>query len=122
MTYALSGDNSGYRYVGEHKTNNEAEYAGLLLGIQAAAKLGTKQLIVKGDSILVLHQVGHYARKPMDVWPRRVTGCQVSRAVRACHVLFFSFSFPHFFFGARLVGAKPNPLKQKMIKNTYGER
>jgi ribonuclease HI len=34
-------------------TNNTAEYEGLLAGIRAAAALGVKRLIVKGDSELV---------------------------------------------------------------------
>nr|ABG66150.1 retrotransposon protein, putative, Ty3-gypsy subclass [Oryza sativa Japonica Group] len=38
-------------------TNNTAEYEGLLAGIKAAAALGVKRLIVKGDSELVANQV-----------------------------------------------------------------
>nr|ABF94998.1 transposon protein, putative, unclassified [Oryza sativa Japonica Group] len=38
-------------------TNNTAEYEGLLAGIRAAATLGAKRLIVKGDSELVANQV-----------------------------------------------------------------
>jgi ribonuclease HI len=38
-------------------TNNTAEYEGLLAGIKAAAALGVKQLIVKGDSELVANKV-----------------------------------------------------------------
>nr|AAM93706.1 putative gag-pol precursor [Oryza sativa Japonica Group]AAP54129.1 transposon protein, putative, unclassified [Oryza sativa Japonica Group] len=38
-------------------TNNTAEYEGLLAGIRAAAALGVKRLIVKGDSELVANQV-----------------------------------------------------------------
>ncbi len=38
-------------------TNNKAEYEGLLAGIRAAAALGAKRLIVKGDSELVANQV-----------------------------------------------------------------
>ena len=47
----------GYRYIGENKTNNEAEYDGLLLGLQAARKLNVKALIIEGDSKLVVKQV-----------------------------------------------------------------
>lgn len=49
--------NSGYSYVGENSTNNEAEYSGLILGLKAAVELGLKKLIVKGDSQLVIQQV-----------------------------------------------------------------
>jgi ribonuclease HI len=38
-------------------TNNTAEYEGLLASIRAAATLGVKRLIVKGDSELVTNQV-----------------------------------------------------------------
>ncbi|XP_066167832.1 uncharacterized protein [Oryza sativa Japonica Group] len=38
-------------------TNNTAEYEGLLAGMRAAAALGVKRLIVKGDSELVANQV-----------------------------------------------------------------
>ena len=38
-------------------TNNTAEYEGLLARIRAAAALGAKRLIVKGDSELVANQV-----------------------------------------------------------------
>ncbi|XP_066167009.1 uncharacterized protein [Oryza sativa Japonica Group] len=38
-------------------TNNTTEYEGLLAGIRAAAALGAKRLIVKGDSKLIANQV-----------------------------------------------------------------
>lgn len=38
-------------------TNNTAEYEGLLAGLRAAAGLGIKQLVVRGDSQLVVKQV-----------------------------------------------------------------
>src|SRR5438105_6904961 len=38
-------------------TNNMAEYEGLLAGLRAAAGLGVRRLIVKGDSQLVVNQV-----------------------------------------------------------------
>lgn len=38
-------------------TNNRAEYEGLLAGIRAAAALGAKRLLVKGDSELVVNHV-----------------------------------------------------------------
>jgi ribonuclease HI/transposase InsO family protein len=39
-------------------TNNMAEYEGLLAGLRAAASLGIRRLLVKGDSQLVVNQVG----------------------------------------------------------------
>ena len=38
-------------------TNNTAEYEGLLAGLRAAAGLGIKQLVVRGDSQLAIRQV-----------------------------------------------------------------
>ena len=38
-------------------TNNKAEYEGLLTSLRAAAGLGVRRLIVKGDSQLVVNQV-----------------------------------------------------------------
>ena len=38
-------------------TNNTVEYEGLLAGLRAAACLGIKQLVVRGDSQLVVNQV-----------------------------------------------------------------
>ena len=38
-------------------TNNTAEYEGLLAGLWAAAGLGIKRLVVRGDSQLVVNQV-----------------------------------------------------------------
>lgn len=51
------------RYLG-HKTNNEAEYGALLLGLQRAKRLGAKVLHIYTDSELVERQVnGRYRVK-----------------------------------------------------------
>jgi len=44
-------------YVGDKITNNMAEYYGLILGLTAANDLGIKNLIIKGDSLLVISQM-----------------------------------------------------------------
>jgi len=44
-------------FVGENATNNRAEYAGLILGLQQAAEYGIKNLHVQGDSQLVINQM-----------------------------------------------------------------
>jgi ribonuclease HI len=41
----------------KHATNNEAEYTGLIIGLQKAKDLGIETLEVKGDSQLVINQV-----------------------------------------------------------------
>ena len=44
-------------FVGENSTNNHAEYAGLILGLQQARALEIKHLKVEGDSLLVINQM-----------------------------------------------------------------
>jgi ribonuclease HI len=44
-------------FVGKNVTNNIAEYTGLILGLNQAAKVGIKQLTVNGDSQLVIKQM-----------------------------------------------------------------
>jgi ribonuclease HI len=40
----------------DYATNNQAEYTGLLIGIKSAIDLGIKQLLIEGDSKLVILQ------------------------------------------------------------------
>jgi ribonuclease HI len=48
-------------FVGENTTNNHAEYAGLILGLQQAKEIKIKKLRVEGDSQLVInHMKGVY--------------------------------------------------------------
>ena len=44
-------------FVGPSATNNEAEYAGLILGLNEAQKRGITELHVRGDSQLVIRQM-----------------------------------------------------------------
>jgi ribonuclease HI len=44
-------------FVGENATNNHAEYAGLILGLQQARALNIKNIKVEGDSLLVINQM-----------------------------------------------------------------
>jgi ribonuclease HI len=48
---------AGQYYVGEKETNNYAEYAGLILGLQEAIELNIDKLDVQGDSMLVIEQM-----------------------------------------------------------------
>lgn len=41
----------------KYATNNEAEYTGLVIGLEKAQKLGIKTLEVRGDSQLIINQV-----------------------------------------------------------------
>ncbi len=59
----------GSRYFGE-TTNNVAEYEALLLGLTAARRLGARDLLVRMDSELVVHQVtGRYKVKHPGLAP-----------------------------------------------------
>lgn len=79
---------SGTKYLGAG-TNNIAEYAGLEAGLAAAVKAGFKNLIVRGDSELVIKQVnGEYkARNP------NMLGC----FMRVIHIIarFDTVKFEH---------------------------
>ena len=44
-------------FVGENATNNHAEYAGLILGLQQARLLNIQNIKVEGDSLLVINQM-----------------------------------------------------------------
>ena len=49
----------------EMSTNNTAEYEGLLAGLRIAADLGVKNLIITGDSQLVVRQVNKDYQSPL---------------------------------------------------------
>ena len=48
---------SASEFVGFKQTNNYAEYRGLILGLEEVAKQGLSNLLVKGDSLLVIKQM-----------------------------------------------------------------
>ena len=48
---------SGHQFIGEHATNNIAEYCGLLIGLHGAIEKGITHLRVEGDSMLVIKQM-----------------------------------------------------------------
>ena len=51
-------------FIGNKNTNNEAEYAGLIIGLEEAIDMGIKNLYVEGDSLLVINQMtGKYKVK-----------------------------------------------------------
>lgn len=47
----------GHYYVGHYNTNNEAEYSGLILGLHEAKQQNITQLMVCGDSQLIIRQM-----------------------------------------------------------------
>jgi len=48
---------AGDFYVGSNATNNHAEYAGLILGLQQALEMKIDSLTVEGDSQLIIKQM-----------------------------------------------------------------
>jgi ribonuclease HI len=55
-------------YIGKNYTNNYSEYMGLIFGLQQAKKLNIKNLIVEGDSLLVINQMkGKYKCNSADL-------------------------------------------------------
>jgi ribonuclease HI len=51
-------------YVGDKETNNVAEYNGLVMGLDKATELGIKEILVMGDSELIIKQMkGEYKVK-----------------------------------------------------------
>ncbi len=44
-------------FVGTDKTNNVAEYRGLIIGLKQSIEMGIKTIVVEGDSLLVINQM-----------------------------------------------------------------
>jgi ribonuclease HI len=45
------------KFIGENISNNYAEYMGLIIGLQKAQELNITQILVEGDSMLVIKQM-----------------------------------------------------------------
>lgn len=57
-------------FIGTHMTNNIAEYSGLIIGLTKANNLMIENLIVEGDSMLVIKQMkGEYEVKSPSLYP-----------------------------------------------------
>jgi ribonuclease HI len=48
---------SGSKFLGYNETNNYAEYMGLIMGLSKANELDINELIVEGDSMLIIKQM-----------------------------------------------------------------
>ena len=56
-------------FIGDKNTNNEAEYIGLIIGLEEATNMGIKKLYVEGDSLLVIKQMkGEYKVKAENLY------------------------------------------------------
>ena len=57
-------------YVGDNTTNNVAEYLGCILGLEQCVNLEIKNLIIEGDSQLIIKQLlGEYKVKSETMIP-----------------------------------------------------
>lgn len=74
----------GWKFLEEKATNNEAEYTGLLVGLQCAQSLGIKKLLVEGDSELIVKQLH-------GIYQVKAEGLQVLNS--ACKKIIDSFEF-----------------------------
>ena len=83
----LWGDSS---FVGIKETNNVAEYSGLLLGLNEAIKRNITNLVVKGDSKLVIEQLkGSYKVKSarlLQFYEKAKNLCKSIKSVQFEHV------------------------------------
>jgi probable phosphoglycerate mutase len=56
-------------FIGNKNTNNEAEYIGLIIGLEEAINMGITKLYVEGDSLLVIKQMkGEYKVKSENLY------------------------------------------------------
>ena len=94
----------GGEYLGI-TTNNQAEYHGVRLGLEAAVRLGVKTLEVRVDSMLVANQLnGIYKIKNRELWP-------VNERVRELVSQFDRVKFVH-------VPREMNQLADAMVNST----
>ena len=79
---AETGKEAGavYSYMGDCHTNNQAEYAGMIAGMQAALDRGYDGIEVQGDSKLVVNQVlGRWQVKNEGLKPYHHVAVALSR-------------------------------------------
>ena len=63
-----------------HATNNEAEYGGVILGLETAIKMGIKNILIEGDSQLVIYQIeGRWKGKE----PRMIALSNIAKSLLA---------------------------------------
>lgn len=69
----------GYKSLGR-QTNNYAEYMGLIEGLKAAKAAGIKQLIIQGDSKLIIEQMkGLWKVKAPGLMPLHAEAKELSK-------------------------------------------
>ena len=74
------------RYLGT-RSNNEAEYTALLLGLETALAHGVTHLTVRMDSeLIVKHMCGDYKVKAANLLPLYHEALQLAMKFKQCHV------------------------------------
>jgi ribonuclease HI len=72
----------GSKFIGEKATNNEAEYSGLIIGLNKAIELNIKSLLVNGDSLLIINQMtGKYKCNSENLLPLYNTAKELSKKI-----------------------------------------
>ena len=70
------------QFVSSHGTNNEAEYTGLLIGLRKSLELGVSNLLVRGDSQLVIKQIkGEYKVKSESLKPLYLEAVELTNKI-----------------------------------------
>lgn len=81
-------------FVGDRETNNVAEYNGLVLGLGEAVRRNIKELVVKGDSELIIKQMrGEYKVSSSKLQGLHKTAKQLSDIF---HKITFIHIYRHF--------------------------
>ena len=70
-------------FVGPKSTNNEAEYTGLLIGLRRAVEMGISDLLVRGDSLLIIRQMkGEYKVKSVSLKSMYLEAVELARSIK----------------------------------------
>jgi len=73
-------------YVGEKMTNNYAEYSGLILGLKKAIELGITDILVEGDSMLIIKQMkGEYTLNSENLSKLYKEAIELSKQFNSIH-------------------------------------
>ena len=69
-------------FVGSNNTNNEAEYTGLLVGLRRAVEMGMTDLLVRGDSQLIIRQMkSEYKVKSASLRPMYLEAVELAKSI-----------------------------------------
>lgn len=69
-------------FVGDHETNNVAEYCGLIIGLEEAVRRNIQEITIKGDSELIIKQMrGEYKVKAPNLKELHKKATELSRKI-----------------------------------------